>query len=99
MRVEHQARIRAFGPVHGGLPVQVQVVVSDAAIPIGTGLGAWDVVHRLQHKGNGTAGLHRGHEVVLGQPVLAGTKVLRAKRQRPLAGKHHPLQPGITDCP
>src|SRR5574343_136094 len=92
VRVQHDALL---GPVGRRLPVQVQVVVGDAAVPISTGRRPRNVVHRLQHERDRAAGLHRRHEVGFGQAVLAGAKVGGSKGQRTMAGKHHPLQP----CP
>ena len=67
--------------VHGRV-VQVQVVVGDAAVPVGAGRRAGNVVHGLQRERDRAAGLQGRVEVGRVQRHLAGAVVVRAKRQR-----------------
>jgi len=78
MRVQHDGTLWTF---QWCFPVQVQVVIGDAAIPIRPPRCARDVVHGFQGKRDGAARLQCGHEVALGQGHLPGEEVLRIKRQ------------------
>ena len=87
MRVQHQAL------VHGGV-VQVQVVVGDAAVPVGAGRRAGDVAHRLQPERDGAASQHAGPQVVGRQRHGMGAVVGQRQRQRvSRVMEHHPLKP------
>ena len=76
MRIQHKALCAGTSGI-----VQVQVVVGQATVPISTGWCARNVVNRLQHKRNGTAGLQGQIEIGVAQIELARWIVAAVKRQ------------------
>ena len=75
--------------------VPVQVVVGDAAVPVGSGRAAGDVVHGLEHEGNRARGQQRRLEVIAGEPHAAVPEIVEIDRQRlAVRREHDPLEPG-----
>ncbi len=87
VRIEHQA-------VGHGRVVQVQVVVGDAAVPVGAGRRAGDVVHGVEPERDRAAREDADREVVGGERRAPGAEVMQRERQRLAAvGEHHAFEP------
>ena len=87
MRVQHQ-------PLRHRRVVEVQLVVGDATVPIGTTRRAGNVVHRRQQERDRTTRQQAALQVGRRQCNAAAAKVAQRDRQWiARVGKHHPLEP------